>query len=171
MKKLYCVVFCVLVLVPLSEGGWLYFSEKELTGYAENGNKIVQALKAYHRKSGHYPEKLEELVPEYLKKIPLSEEGDGESFIYYKIPEDDQKKDKYYYGFLLSVFADNWRMLLTPRSTKRLKYNPSEKYPRRKWENPKKRIGNWAYVVSYRRYGDLTNPMILKNGKPIFLDE
>ncbi|MEE9369540.1 MAG: hypothetical protein V3V05_11860 [Pontiella sp.] len=171
MKKLYIAVFCVLFLVSVSKGGWLYFSEKELAEYAENGNKIVQALKGYHKKEKHYPEKLEELVPEYLKEIPLSKEGDGESFIYYKIPEDDPKKDEYYYGFLLSVFADNWRMLLTPRSAKRLNYNPSEKYPLRKWTKPRKLIGNWSYAVSYRRYGDPTNPMILKDGKPIFLDE
>lgn len=171
MKKLCIVCFCVLFLVSISKGGWLYFSKAELTEYAENGNKIVQALKAYHEKKGCYPEKLEELTPEYLKEIPLSKEGDGESFIYYKILENDQKKDEYHYGFLLSVFADNWRMLLTPRSAKRLKYNPSEKYPLRKWEKPKKLIGNWVYVVSYRSYGDPTNPMILKDGKPIFLNE
>lgn len=171
MKKIYIVIFCVLFLVPISKGGWLYFSRAELTEYTENGNKIVQALKAFHEKEKRYPDKLEELVPVYLKQIPLAGEKYEEPFLYFRISDEDPKIDSYYHGFSLSLFADNWRMILTPRSAKVLVYYPSEKYPLRKWIKPKKLIGKWAYVVSYRRYGDLTNPVILKNGKPIFLDE
>ena len=171
MKKLCIVCFCILFLVPISKGGWLYFSKAELTEYAESGNQIILALRSYHEKEGCYPEQLEELIPDYLKKLPLAGKKYEEPFLYFRISDDSPKKDMYYHGFSLSLFADNWRMLLTPRSGKILAYYPSEKYPLRKWEKPKKLIGNWAYVVSYRSYGDPTNPLILKDGKPIFLDE
>lgn len=36
----------------------------------EKGDLIVAALKAYHAKTGQYPEQLQQLVPEYLPAIP-----------------------------------------------------------------------------------------------------
>jgi len=157
-------------MVPTSKGGWLYFSEKELTEYTKNGNQIIRALEAYYEKKGCYPETLEELVPVYLKRTPPPSSRYEQPFNYFKIPEDHPRKDEYHYGFSLTLFASCWYEILSPRSGKLLVYHPSEKYPLRKWKKPKKLIGKWAYVVSYRSYGS-PNPLIFKDGKPIFLGE
>jgi len=35
-----------------------------------NGNKIVAAIEQYNKKNGVYPEKLEQLTPDFIEKVP-----------------------------------------------------------------------------------------------------
>lgn len=46
--------------------------EKDLQRVAEQGNKIVAAIKRYETERGAPPESLERLVPEYLDAIPMT---------------------------------------------------------------------------------------------------
>ena len=171
MKRLHIAIVCVLFLTPISKGGWLYFSERELSDFAENGNIIVRALNAYHGKKGCYPKKLEELMPVYLKKIPPASAKSERAFNYLKIPEDHPRKDEYYYGFSLTIGVSCWHEVLTSRTGKILTYQPSERYPLKKYTKPKRLIGRWVHMKVFRSYRDLSNPLILKDGMPIFLDE
>ncbi|MCT4614226.1 MAG: hypothetical protein N4A49_05040 [Marinifilaceae bacterium] len=41
----------------------------------ENANLIIEKLDLYFQQKGHYPEKLKDLKPEYLEKIPTSNWG------------------------------------------------------------------------------------------------
>lgn len=42
----------------------------DLANTRDKADTVIAALKAYHAKTGHYPDKLEQLVPEYLPAIP-----------------------------------------------------------------------------------------------------
>ncbi len=47
---------------------WYPVSKKEQRA-VDKGNKIIAALEKYYNDNGFYPQKLDELVPEYLPKI------------------------------------------------------------------------------------------------------
>ena len=165
----------VLVVALLAVGmtlliGWFPASLGSMEKSVANGDRIVAALEQYFEQEKAYPETLGELVPKYIDKIPFSGAESERAFSYYKIEDDDISVDEYYYGFQLSLAVGKFS-ILGGRSAKRLIYSPAERYPLRKWEKPKKLIGTWAYVVIYRRYGAHTNPMILKNGEPVFLEQ
>lgn len=47
--------------------------EREIADGIARGNRIVQAIEAYHTAQGQYPPSLDALVPAYLSGIPLTE--------------------------------------------------------------------------------------------------
>lgn len=53
----------------INTDGDFEFSKKEKTAI-ERGNQIIEALGNYYADNGYYPNKLEELRPKYIKRIP-----------------------------------------------------------------------------------------------------
>jgi len=62
------------VVTPLSP------LEQEIKNGMERGNRIIQAIEAYHTTKGEYPPTLNELLPTYLSDIPMTLTGQAYSY-------------------------------------------------------------------------------------------
>ena len=95
-----------------------YYSIYEMKTVS-SGNRIINALEDYYSSNGKYPEKLECLVPIYIKKIPRT--SFRKLLIGFYIPFDyryDEKRNEFYltcrYWFFLELYyhTDNkkWKI-------------------------------------------------------------
>ncbi len=159
---LFICILPALIIISCGPTNTFSITDKEIFDITARGNLIVDALSKFYKANRTYPEKIEELLPDYLTTLPKTgfevEGNEYSSFNYRKSKFDTAADDKYRYGFQLRVFINNWTVLGN-RSSKSLTYRPSQLYPERKWEKPIKRIGDWAIIESYRRYGDKENPI------------
>lgn len=95
---------------------------------------LVEAIHAYERVRGEAPEKLNHIVPQYLKEIPGTQLGAYPKFEYQRLPDPD-------------LMAGNTWMLALPISASprsRLVYLPARNYEF--LEGTKQSILNWVYV-------------------------
>ena len=68
----------------------------------EIGNEIVRAIDGYYEENGVYPEKLEDLVPEYLTEIPKT--ITDLDYRYFRIePSENTKDDPYRLSFIVKT--------------------------------------------------------------------
>lgn len=67
----------------------------------QRGNDIVMAIEAYNNKHGQYPERLEQLVPGFLRVIPEPGLREGDRYSYHKFPDDADKPYRYDLLFFL----------------------------------------------------------------------
>ena len=70
LRKSFLITVAILLLLS---GIIVYYSfiveERDRVATIDIGNEIVEALQAYTKDYGKYPDLLDELVPEYLKEI------------------------------------------------------------------------------------------------------
>lgn len=59
----------------------------------ERANEVVQALKRFHAEQQRYPDKLDELVPKYLPRVPVAHPFavSQERFIYRSYPKTEER--------------------------------------------------------------------------------
>jgi hypothetical protein len=75
------LVFALLGVLPGL--GWRHSpATRDLTYLTQQGNLIVQALNRYYKDTGHYPDRLDGLVPRYLDRIPATGVGSRRPFHY-----------------------------------------------------------------------------------------
>ena len=125
---------------------------------AKNGQILINAIEQYKTENGEYPEEHDLLFPKYIKskELLLYDFKYNRSDKSTNYPESETKS---WGGYEITLFDLNQWVTLGGRDWHMFVYRPSEYYPERKWEKPKKRVGNWAHIVTYRRYGDKTNPV------------
>jgi len=105
---------------------------------AERSRRLVNAIKNYKAQVGHPPQTLEELVPNFISKIPKTGLG-------------AYPKYEYVAGEEAKRFADNpWALyVFTPSggiNFDQFLYFPRQNYPNRGYGGRPERIGDWAYV-------------------------
>ncbi|MCP4253049.1 MAG: hypothetical protein GY775_06515 [Candidatus Scalindua sp.] len=137
-------------------------SNRELEKTAEKGRIIIDALEEYKIDNSEYPIELSSLYPKYISPdIDLVYE-----FSY-------AREDKMRGGRFTDEEIDDWggyelgisnikQWVFSPfgRTWYTFVYYPSELYPERKWEKPKKRVKDWALILLYRRYQSKENPIV-----------
>lgn len=112
---------------------------------SNRGNIIIQAIESYRKQEGKPPDSLEDLIPEYLDKIP----GTGiraYPYFEYKIPKDPysnyEKKLYEEYNAVYELRVNFYRIL----SWDCFFYWPSERYPEFIYSGGTEIINKWAYV-------------------------
>ena len=129
-KKFVFSIFLLLLATAyaktpsINTDGDFEFTKKEKTAI-ERGNQIIEALENYYADNGYYPNKLEELRPKYIKRIPRTGLWNLFSFSvpfqYYPAPMKyregcfsirflnyDDKKNYYYYSISDSFEKDKF---------------------------------------------------------------
>ena len=70
--------------IPAVTLGLVWANDAYQLGVAEaNARRIIAACEAYHAANGLFPEKLDELVPQYLESVPLAKYCLGSNRFYY----------------------------------------------------------------------------------------
>lgn len=70
--------------IPLLTLGLVWANNKLQLGIAEaNAQRVVSACEAYHAAHGEFPETLDELVPKYLKSVPVAKYCLQGRFLYF----------------------------------------------------------------------------------------
>jgi hypothetical protein len=112
---------------------------------SNRGKIIIQAIESYRKQEGKPPDSLEDLIPEYLDKIP----GTGiraYPFFEYEIPkapEFNYKKKLYEeYGAVYELRVNFYRIF----GWDCFFYWPSERYPELIYGGGTEIINKWAYV-------------------------
>ena len=105
---------------------------------AERSRPLVNALQSYEAQFGHPPQTLEELVPNFIPKVPKTGLGAYPKYEY--VAGDEAKR-----------FDDNpWALyVFTPSggiNFDQFLYFPRQNYPKRGYGGWLERIGDWAYV-------------------------
>jgi len=63
--------------------------------------KVVEAVDKFQAEKGHYPEKMEELIPDYIAEIPKVEGGFiGKGLFYHLYKNDEDNSSEYCVGFI-----------------------------------------------------------------------
>ena len=108
------------------------------TRAAMNGAPIVAALKSYRIDNGNYPDKLPQLVPEYVPSLPTTGLIGYPQFTY-----------RNGYNDIVAV-PDSYELRINCTSGginfDRFIYWPSETYPKNIQGNGTELIGTWVYV-------------------------
>jgi hypothetical protein len=106
------------------------------THLAESSKPLVDAVSAYDRKYGKPPGQLEQLVPEFLPKVPGTGMGAYPAYEY-RYPVDDKRYGPWELSVPCSIGLLNWDIFF---------YWPSKNYPDHTYGGYTKKIGDWAYV-------------------------
>ena len=170
------VTVVLLFVVVITSSGFMFMkpSQKKLDTIINEGGKLISGINLYVKDHNKYPERVSDIYPKYvgsfakIDKEAISPDPetactfivDGKKFIFYTIAEERTKErfggDKYRYGYHLSSLD------LGLFSSFSLVYDPSEKYPERKYEQVHDSYRGWALVYKKRQYG---NPNVIVNGR------
>ena len=138
-------ILCVLAFVGAFCGAksGMYFADRLKSYYFnqafQSAEPIINALGQYHVKNGQYPESLDQLVPQYLPRIPGTKISAAPDFHYEKVDfakYDEQATGGYelriewYYGPGYDLYA----------------FWPNEKYPKTIGGFPVENQSKWMHV-------------------------
>ena len=68
----------------------------------ETGDEIVDAIENYHKDKGQYPKSLDDLIPEYLEKIPVTVTGEEYKYGVFEVEGFGP------YSLHFSIAGDGW---------------------------------------------------------------
>lgn len=134
--NLLCVLLAGSVLIVACAGGYDITSEGALSEEAlsvvrqsiQRGDDIVMAIEAYNNKHGQYPERLEQLVPDFLRVIPETGISAGDRYWYHKYPDNVDKPYRYRILFFLPDRRPVIMQLAGARSMDWVIFNPAQLY-------------------------------------------
>jgi hypothetical protein len=136
-----CIVVSVsmtLVLFLMPRWG----EEQRMAGLkqaAERGAPLIEAIRRYEAQHGQPPQRLNQLVPQYIGEIPPTGVRMAPQFELISDPE-----------ILNSLYSKNpWVLSVNCAvgwSFDAMYYYPRQNYPDRIYEGPTERIGDWIYV-------------------------
>ena len=157
--NLLCVLVAGSVLMVACTGNYDIKSDGTLSEEAlsvvrqriQRGNDIVMAIEAYNNKHGQYPERLEQLVPDFLRVIPEPGLEEGDRYSYRKFPDDADKPYRYELWFFL---PDTRPLLLALAgagfSATYAEFNPAQLYEDTDVKTTHYVIDGWAIQTAYR---------------------
>lgn len=151
--NLLCVLVVSSVLIVACRGDYDIKSEEaqsEIRQGIQRGNGIVNAIEAYNNKHGQYPDRLEQLVPGFLRVIPEPGLEEGDWYTYHKFPDDVDKPYRYFLFFLLPDTRPGIMQLAGARSWKFVMFNPAQSYDETDVEITHTVIDGWAVQTRYR---------------------
>lgn len=151
--NLLCVLVVGSVLMVACAGDYDITSEDALgviRQRIQRGNDIIIAIEAYNNKHGQYPERLEQLVPGFLRVIPEPGLNEGDRYWYRKSPDDADKPYRYRILFFLPDPRSAIYHLGGALSMKWAVYNPAQLYDDTDVTTTHFVIDGWAVQTSYR---------------------
>lgn len=108
----------------------------EFKQFAIRSKPLISAIYIYEKKYGHPPEKLENLVPEFLDKIPETGMKAYPKYEYQIISQD-------------TAIADRWKIRISTPTVgigfDEFIYYPSKDYPEKDSSGWYERVEDWAY--------------------------
>jgi len=104
---------------------------------AERSEPLVEAIQAFQAKKGHPPDKLEDLVPEFLPEVPGTGMGSCPDYLYRVGPDAEAYDDNPWVLVVNAGFGTNFDLFL---------YFPDGNYPERGYSGWLEKVGDWAYV-------------------------
>ena len=151
--NLLCVLVAGSVLMVACAGDYDITSEKVksvIQQGIQRGNDIVMAIEAYNNKHGQYPERLGQLVPDFLRVIPEPGLEEGDWYSYQKFPDDVDKPYRYHIWFLLPDTRPGIVQLAGARHRHLVTFNPAQLYEDTDVETTHFVIDGWAVQTIYR---------------------
>ena len=151
--NLLCILVASSLLMVACRGDYDIKSEEaqsEIRQGIQRGNGIVSAIEAYNNKHGQYPERLEQLVPGFLRVIPEPGLREGDWYSYHKFPDDVDKPYRYHLYFFLPDTRPAIMQLASARSRQLVTFNPAQSYEDTDIETLHAVIDGWAFKTIYR---------------------
>lgn len=133
------ILFCFILNAFCLSGAFRTNENAEHTAYAramERARPLISAISAYKAKTGHCPETLTELIPEYLARVPDTGLASVPQFKYVAASK---------------LAEGNWELQIDCVKTDlsdhaRLFFRPSGVYPQMLEGWPVTRVGQWGFV-------------------------
>lgn len=126
------LVFIACFLAGLSWGHRV--RNRELEHLPPRAQQLVDAITAYEAKNGRPPDSLDELVPDYLDRLPNTGVGNHPNFYYFKASPESHR-------------GNTW-VLHGPCPSVVMAFDSFVYYPRQNYEEfGLSRIGNWGYFA------------------------
>lgn len=135
--SLLCWIICLVSFFFIDTASEKVRNDR-LVSITKRANGLICAIDKYKKDKGEYPEKLEDLTTEYLKKIPGTGIM-GDPYFNYKKTE---------YGYQLRVEIE-----LSFRTKLILFYNPHKSYLPEIGGSQVFRLGEWAYYYYVQESG------------------
>lgn len=151
--NLLCVLVAGSVLMVACAGDYDITSEEVksvIQQGIQRGNDIVMAIDAYNNKHGQYPERLEQMVPDFLRVIPEPGLREGDRYWYRKFPDDVDKPYRYHILFFLPDTRPGIVQLAGARHRDLVTFNPAQLYEDTDVETTHFVIDGWAVQTRYR---------------------
>lgn len=141
-RNLSFIIFCSCLIYVFTSFFILNYNghlrKQEFHRLADKSKPLVMAIHAYNDAKGRPPDKLDDLVPQYLPKIPGTGMGAYPEYVY-----DVAKSKNEWYGNPWVLYVEtplgvlNWDMFL---------YFPKQNYPKHGFGGYLEKIDDWAYV-------------------------
>lgn len=131
-----CIVYVFISFIILRMTGDVRLNEFQRL--AIRSSPLIKAISFYTNDKGHPPEKLDDLVPQYLPRIPTTGIGAYPNYTYEVV-----KDDKEWYGNSWVVYIETPR---NPFNWDKFIFFPNQNYPKRGFGGYLEKIENWAYV-------------------------
>ena len=150
--NLLCVLVASSVLMVACRGDYDIKSEEAqsvIQQGIQRGNDIIIAIEGYKTKHGLYPERLEQLVPGFLRVIPVPGSDPGDKYWYRMFPDDVDKP----YRYRLAFFVPDTRPVvleLVARDRLWVAFNPAQMYDDTDTKTTHTVTGGWAVQTLYR---------------------
>jgi hypothetical protein len=114
------------------------FRTNEFERLAQRSVTLIEAIKKYEHDKGHPPVILDDLLPNYIERIPNTDMGAYPSYKYEQVREHDQRHGNPWVLYLEAPLGIlNFDSFL---------YYPNQNYPESIDGDPIQKIGDWVYV-------------------------
>lgn len=132
------ILIASFIFIPLTWTGLRLGTKAYIYAFkrvAIQSRPLISAIQSYDKKYGHPPEKLQDLVPEFMNKIPRTGIADNPNYEYRVLS----------YGV---NEVDHWKLSIKPPRNDYdiFFYYPSEQYYIKDITGRNKKIEGWAYI-------------------------
>ena len=153
------IAVIILAAITLGLSSWqrrrlLIWDERksELLTFTRNAEPLIGALENYHKEHGSYPDRLEQLVPQYIAQLPVpspelcrGSRTRGESWIYQVEPKNGECRAlDLPYDLAFDVRLGFCRKCMVSFGDV-FAYHPTGRYLREAHGGVLERIGKWGY--------------------------
>jgi 4-amino-4-deoxy-L-arabinose transferase-like glycosyltransferase len=139
MITVFLLLFLITGIIAMSISGNI--RHKALVQITQNSSELIKAIKNYELSQGNPPEKLEQLVPNFLISVPSTGIGAYPNYKYSRCSSNEDERE---------CFGNSWMLTVeTPPgglNFDRFLYLPDQNYPQEGYGGTLELIENWAYV-------------------------
>ncbi len=172
MNKNILILFTCLLLSSCGFCGSIGQDDTSLNEVSMTFQRVIDKLEEFKIRTGSYPSSNEMSSGVFWSEITRNEDWyvyQGIEFGYHayegSVSRSEEERSRWG-GYELSIYdiREFVTMLDVFDTAIKYVYRPTQYYPERKYEKPKKRVGNWALVRLYRNSSeDRSNPVVDSN--------